>query len=270
MSAAGESRRSPGPPQAFWPVLVRLNFKSRRQRSERQSAERFYAAAFRRSYQLKAPSVDIRARAADPPSPRRRCAPRRSNSKSTRPRSLCPWWRAGPRSCAERRNAGAVMRGRARVRVRRLVASSLKLALRAPSDPAGLRRRPASAGAEPLSRRSLAAVVRFPAAYEHARRIARCSASNCPEAQPAPCDVIGPVGLKPPKKIVRVGLGYVRTKPQTTPEQQKAGRIEQNQQHTPHTGKMPSLRADSSSAMSSALPTHRLDRAVRRAPTSSY
>ena len=153
MSAAGESRRSPGPPQAFWPVLVRLNFKSRRQRSERQSAERFYAAAFRRSYRLKAPSVDIRARAADLPSPRRRCAPRRSNSKSTRPRSLYPWWRAGPRSCAERRNAGAVMRGRARVRVRRLVASSLKLALRAASDPAGLRRRPASVWCRKLSRR---------------------------------------------------------------------------------------------------------------------
>ena len=111
MSAAGESRRSPGPPQAFWPVLVRLNFKSRRQRSERQSAERFYAAAFQRSYRLKAPSVDIRARAADLPSPRRRCAPRRSNSKSTRPRSLYPWWCAGPRSRAERRNAGAVMAG---------------------------------------------------------------------------------------------------------------------------------------------------------------
>ena len=118
MRAAGESRRSPGPPQAFWPVLVRLNFKSRRQRSERQSAERFCAAACRRSYRRKAPSVDLRARAADPRSPRRRCAPRRSNSKSTRPRSPCPWWRAGPRSGAERRNAGAVMRGRARVRVR--------------------------------------------------------------------------------------------------------------------------------------------------------
>ena len=161
MRAAGESRRSPGPPQAFWPVLVRLNFKSRRQRSERQSAERFYAAACQRSYRLKAPSVDIRARAADPRSPRRRCAPRRSNSNSTRPRSLYPWWCAGPRSCAERRNAGAVMRGRARVRVRRLVASSLKLALRAPSDPAGLRRRAASAGAEPLSLRALAAQVPF-------------------------------------------------------------------------------------------------------------
>ena len=161
MRAAGESRRSPGPPRAFWPVLVRLNFKSRRQRSERQSAERFYAAAFCGSYRLKAPSVDIRAPAADPRSPRRRCAPRRSNSKSTRPQSLYPWWCAGPRSCAERRNAGAVMRGRARVRVRRLVASSLKLALRAPSDPAGLRRRAASVGAEPLSMRSLAAEVCF-------------------------------------------------------------------------------------------------------------
>ena len=161
MRAAGESQRSPGPARAFWLGLGRLHFKSRRQRSERQSAERFYAAAFQRSYRLKAPSVDIRARAADLPSPRRRCAPRRSNSKSTRPRSLYPWWRAGPRSCAERRNAGAVMRGRARVRVRRLVASSLKLALRAPSDPAGLPRRPASAGAEPLSRRSLAAQVCF-------------------------------------------------------------------------------------------------------------
>ena len=118
MRAAGESRRSPGPPQAFWPVLVRLNFKSRRQRSERQSAERFYAAAFRRSYRLKAPSVDIRARAADPRSPRRRSFPRRSNSKSTRPRSLYPWWRAGPRSCAERRNAGAVIPGPRGARVR--------------------------------------------------------------------------------------------------------------------------------------------------------
>ena len=111
MRAAGESRRSPGPPQAFWPVLVRLNFKSRRQRSERQSAERFYAAAFQRSYRLKGRGVMISARATDPRSPRRRCAPRRSNSKSTRPRSLYPWWRAGPRSCAERRNAGAVIPG---------------------------------------------------------------------------------------------------------------------------------------------------------------
>ena len=161
MRAAGESRRSPGPPQAFWPVLVRLNFKSRRQRSERQSAERFYAAAFQRSYRLKAPSVDIRARAADPRSPRRRCAPRRSNSNSTRPRSLYPWWCAGPRSCAERRNAGAVMRGRARVRVRRLVASSLKLAPARASDPAALRRRTASGGAEMLSLRCLAAEDRF-------------------------------------------------------------------------------------------------------------
>ena len=42
------------------------------------------------------------------------------------------------------------------------------------------------------------------------------------------------MGLKPQKKIARVGLGYVRTKPQTTPEQQKAGRIEQDQQHTTH------------------------------------
>ena len=67
-----------------------------------------------------------------------------------------------------RRNAGAVMQGRARVRVRRLVASSLKLALRAPSDPAGLRRRAASAGAEPLSLRALAAVVLFPAVRWHA------------------------------------------------------------------------------------------------------
>ena len=161
MRAAGESQRSPGPPRAFGPVLVRLNFKSRRQRSERQSAERFYAAACQRSYRLKAPSVDIRARAADPRSPRRRCAPRRSNSKSTRPRSPCPWWRAGPRSCAGRRSAGAVMRGRARVRVRRLVASSLKLALRAPSDPAGLRGRAASVRSEPRPPRSLAAEVCF-------------------------------------------------------------------------------------------------------------
>ena len=161
MRAAGESRWSPGPPRAFWPVLVRLNFKLRRQRSERQSAERFYAAAFHGSYRLKAPSVDIRARAADPRSPRRRSFPRHSNSNSTRPRSLYPWWRTGPRSCAERRNAGAVMRGRARVRVRRLVASSLKLALARASDPAALRRRPASAGAEPLSRRPLAALVLF-------------------------------------------------------------------------------------------------------------
>ena len=100
MRAAGESQRSPGPPQAFGAVLVRLNFKSRRQRSERQSAERFYAAAFRRSYRLKGRGGMIAARATDLPSPRRRCAPRRSNSKSTRPRSLCPWWRAGPRSAA--------------------------------------------------------------------------------------------------------------------------------------------------------------------------
>ncbi len=54
-----------------------------------------------------------------------------------------------------------VVRGAAGVRVRRLVASSLKLALRAPSDPAGLRRRAASAGAEPLSLRALAAQVLF-------------------------------------------------------------------------------------------------------------
>ena len=128
MRAVRESRRSPGPPQAFWPVLGRLNIWLRRQRSERQSAERFYAAAFRGSYELKAPSVDIRARATDLPSPRRRSAPRRSNSNSTRPRSLYPWWCAEPLSGAERRNAGAVMRGRARVRVRRLAASSLKLA----------------------------------------------------------------------------------------------------------------------------------------------
>ena len=161
MRAAGESRRSPGPPRAFGPVLVRLNFKSRRQRSERQSARRFYAAAFRRSYRLKGRGVMISARAADLPSPRRRCAPRRSNSKSTRPRSLYPWWCAGPRSCAERRNAGAVMRGRAVDACGRLVASSRKLALRAPSDPAGLRRRPASAAAELLSLRRLAAEVRF-------------------------------------------------------------------------------------------------------------
>ena len=179
MRAAGESRRSPGPPQAFWPVLVRLNFKSRRQRSERQSAERFYAAAFRGSYVLKGRGVMVSARATDLPSPRRRSVPRRSNSNSTRPRSLYPWWRAGPRSCAERRNAGAVMRGRARVRVRRLVASSLKLALRAPSDPAGLRRRPASAGAEPLSRRPLAAVVLFPAAHEHAPTKLDAGRSSC-------------------------------------------------------------------------------------------
>ena len=70
----------------------------------------------------------ISARAADPRSPRRRCAPRRSNSNSTRPRSLYPWWCAGPRSCAERRNAGAVMRGRAVDACGRLVASSRKLA----------------------------------------------------------------------------------------------------------------------------------------------
>ena len=102
MRAAGESQRSPGPARAFGPVLVRLHFKSRRQRSERQSAERFYAAASQCSYRLKVPSVDIRARAADLPSPRRRSAPRRSNSTSTHPRSPCPWRRAGPLSGAAR------------------------------------------------------------------------------------------------------------------------------------------------------------------------
>ena len=115
-----------GPARAFSSSLGRLHFKSRRQRSERQSAERFCAAAFQRSYQLKAPSVDIRARAADLPSPRRRSVPRRSNSNSTRPRSLYPWRRAGPRSCAGRRSAGAVIPGlRARARASSL-ASSLK------------------------------------------------------------------------------------------------------------------------------------------------
>ena len=187
MRAAGESRRSPGPPRAFGPVLVRLNFKSRRQRSERQSAERFYAAACRRSYGLKGRGVMISARATDLPSPRRRCAPRRSNSKSTRPRSLYPWWCAGPRSCAERRNAGAVMRGRARVRVRRLVASSLKLALRAPSDPAGLRRRAASAGAEPLSLRALAAQVLF-LLRQLVRRAANGGRVQVALLPSAPCD----------------------------------------------------------------------------------
>ena len=34
------------------------------------------------------------------------------------------------------------------------------------------------------------------------------------------------------KNIASVGLQRVRTTPQTTPEQQKVGRIEQNQQHT--------------------------------------
>ena len=118
MRAAGESQRSPGPARAFWFGLGRLHFKSRRQRSERQSAEPFHAAAFQRSYQLKAPSVDIRARAADLPSRRRRSVPRRSNSNSTRPRSLCPWWCAGPRSCAGRRSAGAVIPGPRGGRVR--------------------------------------------------------------------------------------------------------------------------------------------------------
>ena len=115
-----------GSPLGFWLRLGRLHFKSRRQRSERQSAEPFRAAASHGSYRLKAPSVDIRARAADLPSPRRRSVPRRSNSNSTRPRNLCPWRRAGPRSCAERRSAGAVIPGlRARARASSL-ASSLK------------------------------------------------------------------------------------------------------------------------------------------------
>ena len=174
----------------------------------------------------------IAARATDLPSPRRRCAPRRSNSKSTRPRSLCPWWCAGPRSCAERRNAGAVMRGRARVRVRRLVASSLKLALRAASDPAGLRRRPASAVAELLSLRRLAAEVRSCCVCCVAPpRIAQACYCYLPWA---PCHRRQHQELARQNKNARVGPRNVRTTPQTTPEQQKAGRIEQNQQHATH------------------------------------
>ena len=56
-----------------------------------------------------------------------------------------------------RRSDSGASRG-ARLAGTRLQASSL---LRAHSDPAALRPRRASAGAEPLSRRSLAAVVRF-------------------------------------------------------------------------------------------------------------
>ena len=41
-------------------------------------------------------------------------------------------------------------------------------------------------------------------------------------------------GFAAKNKSARVGLRHVRTTPQTTPEQQKAGRIEQNQQHTTH------------------------------------
>ena len=115
-----------GPPLGFWLRLGRLHFKSRRQRSERQSAERFYAAASQRSYRRKGRGVMISARAADLPSRRRKSFHRRSNSNSTRPRSLYPWRRAGPRSCAGRRSAGAVIPGlRARARASSL-ASSLK------------------------------------------------------------------------------------------------------------------------------------------------
>ena len=115
-----------GSPLGFWLGLGRLHFKSRRQRSERQSAEPFQVAAFHGSYVLKGRGVMISARATDPPSPRRRCARRRSNWTSTRPRSLYPWRRAGPRSGAGRRSAGAVIPGlRARARASSQ-ASSLK------------------------------------------------------------------------------------------------------------------------------------------------
>ena len=72
------------------------------------------------------------------------------------------------------------------------------------------------------------------------------------------------------EKIARVGLRYVRTKPQTTTEQQKAGRIEQNQQHTTDRKgaqfRGPVIFRDALRVADAKV----LDRAVRRAPTSSY
>ena len=65
-------------------------------------------------------------------------------------------------------------------------------------------------------------------------------------------------GFAAKNKSARVGLRHVRTTPQTTPEQQKAGRIQKNQQHTTHR-KDPSLSAHSSCTMPSGLPTHGSD-----------
>ncbi len=181
MRAAGESQRSPGPPRAFGPVLVRLNFKSRRQRSERQSAERFYAAAFRGSYRLKGRGVMISARATDLPSPRRRCAPRRSNSKSTRPRSLCPWWRAGPRSGAARSyGLRRTARSSARPPLRRTcVFIKLALLRSEGSCAAAARRQPMSAAVLPASSESFAHASRGRWRVEKSKKLgARASNSR--------------------------------------------------------------------------------------------
>ena len=71
------------------------------------------------------------------------------------------------------------------------------------------------------------------------------------------------------EKIARVGLRYVRTKPQTTTEQQKAGRIEQNQQHTTDRKgaqfRGPVIFRDALRVADAKV----LDRAERRAPTSA-